>query len=197
MNFLAHLYLSGNNEAIMLGNFIADSLRKKQWYAYPQEVITGIKLHHSIDYFTDKHPIVEQSKARLRVSQHKYAPVVVDILYDHFLSANFQHYAQTSIETYAQQVYNILKTNYNALPKAMQDMLPFMVKHNWLVAYGTKEGLQNVFNGMSKRASFKNNMALAVTDLYKNYAAFMAEFNAFFPELKSHCQTYLTNNFTE
>lgn len=196
MNFLAHLYLSGNQEAIMLGNFIADSLRKKQWDDYPKEVVKGIKLHHRIDYFTDTHPIVEQSKARLRASQHKYAPVVVDILYDHFLSANFKYYAQTSIETYAQHVYAILKKNYNSLPKGVQNMLPFMVKHNWLVAYGTKEGLQNVFNGMSKRANFKNNMALAVQDLHKNYVAFKVEFEAFFPQLQIQCENYLANNFT-
>ncbi|MDZ7847796.1 MAG: hypothetical protein U5L96_14100 [Owenweeksia sp.] len=91
MNFLAHLALSNNDDDIMLGNFIADSLRSKQWSQFKPEVIEGVKLHHKIDFFTDHHPVVERSKARLRDHQSKYSPVVVDILYDHFLAHNFEN----------------------------------------------------------------------------------------------------------
>ena len=34
MNFLAHLYLSGNDSDIMIGNFIADSVKGKAYKKY-------------------------------------------------------------------------------------------------------------------------------------------------------------------
>ncbi len=193
MNFLAHLYLSGDDDALKTGNFIADSVRKKQWSSFPPRVITGIKLHHSIDDFTDHHPVVAQSKARLRETQSKYAPVVVDIVYDHFLSANFTEFAGVAIETYAEETYALFQRQFTHLPKGIQYMLPYMIKHNWLVAYGNREGLQQVFNGMSRRASFANSMAAAVDDLYAQYAALEQDFRSFFPELQQHVKEYLLN----
>lgn len=31
MNFLAHIYLSGNDEMVQIGNFIADGIKGKQY----------------------------------------------------------------------------------------------------------------------------------------------------------------------
>ncbi len=186
MNYLAHLYLSGEDDELKIGNFIADALRKKQWVHYPEGVVRGIKLHHSIDFFTDHHPIVETSKARMRKSQGKYAPVVVDILYDHFLSARFSTYSEVPIARFADNAYALMQGNMDLLPSPIQKMLPYMIRHNWLVAYGSKEGLQSVFNGMSRRARFQNNMHLAVRELFAAYALYAQEFETFFPLLQAH-----------
>ena len=61
MNFLAHIYLSGDNEMIAIGNFIADGIRGKQYKKFQKDIKTGILLHRQIDTFTDAHPIVRQS----------------------------------------------------------------------------------------------------------------------------------------
>jgi acyl carrier protein phosphodiesterase len=193
MNFLAHIFLSGDDDQLKLGNFIADSLRKKEWSAYPPRVVEGIKLHHSIDNFTDHHPVVARSKSRLRETQAKYAPVVVDIVYDHFLSANFTQIAGMAVEQYAADTYALFQRHFDMLPRGIQHMLPYMMQHNWLVAYGQKAGLQRVFNGMSRRASFANSMQEAVDDLYAQYAAFEADFNQFFPELQQHVKRFIMN----
>ena len=58
MNILAHCLLSGNDAEVLLGNFIADGLSRKQWETLPDQVQIGIRLHHFIDEFTDKHPVV-------------------------------------------------------------------------------------------------------------------------------------------
>lgn len=34
MNFLAHIYLSGNDEMVQIGNFIADGIKGKRYETY-------------------------------------------------------------------------------------------------------------------------------------------------------------------
>ena len=64
MNFLAHIYLSGENQGITIGNFIADGIKGNKYLSYREDLQKGILLHRSIDSFTDQHPIVRQSTKR-------------------------------------------------------------------------------------------------------------------------------------
>lgn len=84
MNFLAHLYLSGNKDHLIIGNFIADMVKGSQINGYSPTVKEGILLHRQIDTFTDAHVVVNRSKDRLRERYRLYAGVVVDMYYDHF-----------------------------------------------------------------------------------------------------------------
>lgn len=186
MNFLAHLLLSNDDDDIMLGNFIADSVRSVEWNRFQPEVVEGIKLHHKIDFFTDNHSIVEESKERLRPTQNKYTPVVVDILYDHFLAKNFEAYSTVGLEDFASSAYDLFHRRWEELPAPVQRMLPYMESGNWLVNYGNRQGLERVFSGMSRRASFENSMEAAVDEMFKNYHKFEDEFCRFFPLLREY-----------
>ena len=84
MNFLAHIYLSGDNDLIKIGNFMADGIRGRQYEKYPLEIQKGIILHRAIDTFTDAHPIFRQSTKRLHQNYHHYAGVIVDVFYELF-----------------------------------------------------------------------------------------------------------------
>lgn len=83
MNYMAHIYLSHGKEEQLLGNFIADFVGNKDLVNYGKKVIEGIMLHRKIDSFTDNHDIVRKGTKRLRSIQGKYAPVVIDIIYDY------------------------------------------------------------------------------------------------------------------
>jgi acyl carrier protein phosphodiesterase len=184
MNFLAHLYLSGDNKELMIGNFIADHVKGKDGLNYPEEIKKGIELHKQIDFFTDNHSIVEISKARIRSTQHKYSPVVVDIFYDHFLAANWKRYSELSLETFAENFFKTIILFEKYIPERTKKMLPYMQQQNWLVKYASLAGLQKVLTGMSNRASFENKMHTALEDLEKNYSLFEKEFFEFFNELE-------------
>ena len=60
MNFLAHIYLSGDNDLITIGNFMADGIKGKRYLKFPPDIQKGIILHRAIDTFTDAHPIVKK-----------------------------------------------------------------------------------------------------------------------------------------
>ncbi|QRM90665.1 DUF479 domain-containing protein [Lacinutrix sp. WUR7] len=183
MNFLAHIYLSGNNESVTIGNFIADGIRGKKYLKFPKDIQTGILLHRQIDTFTDAHKTVRESTKRLHKNYGHYSGVIVDILYDHFLAKNWSNYSDMPLDTYVDTFYDSLQDNFEMLPSRIQKMMPYMIADNWLLSYATIEGISKVLVGMNKRTENRSKMNLAVNELQEFYNEFEDEFTRFFEEL--------------
>ena len=183
MNFLAHIYLSGDNDLIKIGNFMADGIRGKQFVNYPSEIQKGIILHRGIDTFTDAHPIFRQSTKRLHQNYHHYAGVIVDVLYDHFLAKNWKNYSDEKLTEYVDRFYQSLVDNKPLLSDRIVTIMPILFKENWLVAYETIEGIQHILTQMDRRTKNQSNMRFAVQDLTEFYTEFENEFTTFFKEL--------------
>ncbi len=184
MNFLSHLYLSGESEGLLIGNFIADSVKGTAFNNFSVEVQKGILLHRKIDAFTDSHPIVEESKKRLRIKYKKYASVIVDVYYDHYLAANWSDYSQESLDEYTKKIYSLIELHKHSFPIKSQLFTKYMLEHNILAAYAHLEGIGKVLQGMSQRTSFISNMEHSIRDLKEHYPLFEQEFKLFFPELQ-------------
>ena len=191
MNFLAHLFLSGEDGEIIVGNFIADHVKGNSINKFSAGIKNGIYFHREIDAFTDNHPIFIQSKNRLAGNYRKYAGVIVDMFYDHFLSANWADYSNERLETFTKRMYKIILKRFLILPSKTKRILPFMAKDNWLMAYGTTEGIHRALSGMAKRTPFESGMENAVEDLKKDYKIYKGEFQKFFPEVISFSQEFL------
>lgn len=189
MNFLAHIFLSGGHDKIMVGNFIGDFVKgKSAMEKFETEIIRGIELHRAIDEFTDKHPIVSESKNRLRPKYRHYSGVIVDVFYDHFLAKNWKDYHPVPLPDFAAQAYNTLRSFDKILPEDVKYMLPYMVKGNWLLNYSKIEGIHQALSGMSRRTKFQSKMEEASEELYLHFDEFQKEFNQFFPELRKVCE---------
>lgn len=188
MNYLAHLLLSGSNEQHMLGNYIADAVKGSSVQNYHPDIQYGIQMHRAIDTYTDSHPLVEQSKSRLREGYRKYAPVIVDVFYDHFLAANWLSYASVPLNTYARNVYKLLQQNRMLLPEKSQQFLEYMIYHDILNGYADINAVHRVLVGMSHRSAFESNMDKSVKELKAYYGEFKTEFEQFFPLLREHIQ---------
>lgn len=191
MNFLAHIYLSGDEELIAIGNFIADGIRGKQYRKFPKDLQIGILLHRQIDTFTDAHPVVRQSTKRLHTNYSHYSGVIVDILYDHFLAKNWSIYSNIPLNLYVDRFYQSLETNFELLPTRIQKMIPFMVADNWLLNYAHLEGIQRVLDGMNRRTRNISGMNQATNELKEFYPQFEEEFTIFFDELRVFAQQKL------
>ncbi len=183
MNFLAHIYLSFNDQEITLGNFIADHIRGNKYNHFPEKIQKGILLHREIDTFTDAHPIVRQSSKRLHKNYSHYSRVIVDIYYDHFLAKNWNDYSDTPLDEYVENFYDMLEDNYEILPMATKRMMPYMIADNWLLNYANLAGIDRVLNGMNRRTKNKSRMNFAILDLEEHYTDFENEFTSFFKEL--------------
>lgn len=186
MNYLAHFYLSGDSEDLIIGNFIADTVKGSQLNNYSEEIKKGIALHRSIDSYTDTHPTVRKSKERLRKNYRKYANVIVDIFYDHFLARNWANYSNTPLLQYSESIYKTLDSKQHLFPHKSKLFYSYMTKNNILNAYAEIGGIDKVLYGMSRRATFISNMEKATNDLELYYELFEEEFRIFFPDLKNH-----------
>ncbi|MGY3795688.1 acyl carrier protein phosphodiesterase [Aquimarina sp. 433] len=184
MNFLAHIYLSGDDDELKIGNFIADSVKGKKFSQFPNQVQKGITLHRKIDSYTDSHPIVRKSVLRLFPKYGHYSSVIVDILYDHFLAAYWNEFSSTPLEIYVADFYKLLETNYEILPKRVQDFLPYMFRDNWLLSYASIPGIGRILYQMNHRTKNRSKMNFAVIELEKYYSDFEKEFRTFFEELE-------------
>ncbi|MES2578070.1 MAG: ACP phosphodiesterase [Bacteroidota bacterium] len=183
MNFLAHIYLSGDNDLIKIGNFMADGIRGKHFESYPLEIQKGIILHRAIDTFTDAHPIFRQSTKKLHEKYHHYAGVIVDVFYDHFLAKNWNKYSDEKLDHFVARFYQSLHDNHINLSERTKGMMPYMIEHNWLVSYQTVEGINRILTQMDQRTKNESKMRFATNELSEFYPEFEEEFTNFFQEL--------------
>ncbi len=183
MNFLAHLYLSCDNEDLMIGNFIADFIRNKEVKNYSPEIQKGIVLHRQIDTYTDVHPLVKKGTHRLQQYHHKYSPVIVDVFYDYLLANNWEKYSGESLDEFCESVYKILENRIGDLPDKLQRRLPTMIEHQWLQAYKTEAGMRYTFKRLSERLSKPEYLDGVVDNLLESEEEFHKEFNSFFPQV--------------
>ncbi len=191
MNFLAHIYLSGDNDLIKIGNFMADGIRGKQFDDFPDDVQKGIILHRWIDSYTDVHPVFRQTTKKLHERYHHYAGVIADVFYDHFLAKNWQEYSEEKLEDFVGDFYNSLQSNHDILTEKTKNLLPYMIQYNWLVSYRSVEGIARILSQMDHRTQNKSNMRFSVEELKLHYAEFEKEFSSFFEDIRSYAKEKL------
>lgn len=192
MNFLAHIFLSGDNDFLKIGNFMADGIHGKNFDAFPAEVQKGIRLHREIDSFTDFHPIFRQSKHRLHERYGHYSGVIIDIFYDHFLAKNFSTYSTEPLASFASNFYELLESNFAMLTPRFQMMFPVLKEENWLVLYATIPGIGHILYNMDRRTRLASKMQFSVEELTLFYEEFETEFTLFFEEMQAFVKGKMT-----
>lgn len=189
MNYLAHLYLSGESDEIKLGNFIADFVKGNKYLNYPEMVAFGIKLHRSIDSFTDSHRDVKICADLLKPGYGRHAGVVTDVFFDHFLAANWSDYSTVSLRQFAKHVHAVFLSNFGLLPFRVKQFLPFLIQHKRLESYANIENLFQVLEIMSRHTSLPTKSGWAIEMLQQEYGQFEVLFRRFFSELTAYVET--------
>lgn len=194
MNFLAHIYLSKEQDQLKIGNFIADWVKGKTYLNYPTQIQNGIILHREIDTFTDAHPLWRESKKLFVPNHNHYSSVIIDILYDHFLAINWDKYCAIDLEQYAQNFYTLLEQNAQYTPEKARNFLPIMKSENWLVKYKSVEGLGYILGQMDRRTKGKSTMQNSLVELQQHKGELQHNFTLFFAELTKHVSTFTKEN---
>ena len=181
MNFLAHTYLSGCNEEIIVGNFMGDYVKGRSYLQFPEQVKKGILIHRDIDTFTDGHPITSRNKQRIAPKYHKYAGIIIDIFYDHFLASLWDRFSNLPLNEFVGRTYDLLKRNYKVLPDSIKRWFPTFLENNWMMAYQSVDGIELVLERMAANTSLPNHAGFAVEVLSEQYSTFQEDFLEFFP----------------
>ncbi len=160
---------------------MGDYVKGKNYLLYPEQVKKGILMHRDIDSFTDMHEVTRRSKLRLSSRYHKYAGIIIDIFYDHFLASLWSSYSTLPLADFVSRTYDLLKRNYKVLPEAIKRWFPTFLENNWMMAYTTVEGIELVLERMAANTSLPDHSAFAGEVLRKQYPVFMEDFLEFFP----------------
>lgn len=183
MNYLAHLYLSGTDEHMMVGNFIGDHVKGVDWKKYPSKIKDGILMHRQIDSFTDSHPKFREAKEPFRVEYGLYSGIIVDFVYDHFLASNWNEYSDYSLKTFAKFSHTVLLKNFIHLPLRVQGFLPFLIKNQRLESYATISGITEALKIMSNYSTLPAKSDFVKETLGNNHAFFQENFRVFMADL--------------
>ncbi len=189
MNYLAHLLLAEATPEAWVGNLLGDFVKGAVGDRFPVAIGEGILLHRQIDAFTDAHAIVQTSKARIDPERRRFAGVLVDMFYDHFLAKHWQDYASIALPDFAQQVYHALQTHQAILPERLQQVLPDIIRQNWLTSYQEIDGIAYALQRMSRRLHRPNPLAAGIVDLQTHYDGLDADFRAFWPDVVGYVTT--------
>ena len=184
MNFLAHLYLASPDPDLMFGGVLADFVRGRAVNGYPEAIRKGIRLHIQIDAFTDNHPIVVAARKRFQPPFRRYAGILIDLAFDHFLAAGWETYSPSvALDTFAGNAYELLEAAPSNHPERMRRMVAAMRGENWLVSYGELEGIDRALCRLSLRLSREKPLAEAGGAIRENYAGLQSDFARFHPDL--------------
>lgn len=154
MNWLAHFVLSPDDDRVRLGNWLPDVLERDALGAIQDPLIRqGIDLHRRIDEFTDRHPVVQAGRERLPPGIRRFAAIVLDVYWDHFLTKNFAILAEEELEGFVWRVNAGLHAHSDGLAPEIQDVLSRMDSEAWLKSYGTLDGVELTFERISRRLS--------------------------------------------
>ena len=186
MNLLAHIYLSGQNDEVRIGNFIGDYVKGHRYRRYSPEIKKGILLHRSIDTFTDHHPLPPAVKKLLRPYYHKHAGIVVDVFYDHFLANNWYFYSHRDLAEYISCFYRTLENNLYRLPSSVQRFVPVMIRKNRILSYRWMSGIEAALQVMARHTSLPEKTPYAMEVLNHHYELINRNFQAFFPQIIEH-----------
>ena len=160
---------------------MGDYVKGRNYLLFPEEVKKGILIHRDIDSFTDMHLITRRNKQRVAARYHKYAGIIIDIFYDHFLASLWDQYSDLPLQDFVSRTYDLLKRNYKVLPEAIKRWFPTFLENNWMMTYRTVDGIELVLERMSANTSLPNHAGYAVDVLKEQYSVFEEDFREFFP----------------
>ncbi len=189
VNYLAHLFLSGRDEETLIGGLLGDFVKGRAGEGFAPAVQRGIVLHRRIDRYTDRHPIVRASCALISAHRRRFAGVLIDLFYDHFLARHWRRYSEVPLTEFTRAVYALILSRQHDFPERLRHVVPRMVGNDWLGGYRELGGVAAAVDGVSRRLCRPNALLGGAQELAASYAPLEAHFMAFFPQLMAYVDT--------
>jgi acyl carrier protein phosphodiesterase len=196
VNWLAHTLLSTTHIEHQLGNILADPMKCKPWHGIPYRMRDGMQTHMLIDTYTDTHPLIKESKAYIQPDGY-FKGVVLDVLYDYFLSIHWDKFATIDkdnfLDIFHNNAYEYIQNN--PLPHKARNVIKKVINNKQLSSYSSLDGVQAAFKRidarLSSRAIKKDNTTNYLPYIIENKSILEEKFLEFFPQLQLHISQYL------
>jgi acyl carrier protein phosphodiesterase len=183
MNHLAHAWLAGDDEGMLVGSLLGDFWRGAPDPAWDLGVAEGVRLHRRIDAFTDQHPAVVAARTLFEPPFRRYAGILMDVWFDHLLARDFEARCGVPLREFADRTYATLARAPASLPPAFRLFAARAAQFDVLVGYVERERLDAVFARLSERLSRANPIAHALPVLESLDAPLARAFDALWGDL--------------
>ena len=152
--------------------------------------LDGTRQHQAIDIFTDSHPIVHQSRARIGEGYGHATGILVDVFYDHFLAIDWDRYCAEPLAAFTARLYAEIRAHPIELPAEARAAVDRMLSDDRLGSYRRIDGIEAALRRVSMRLSARvgREFALekAIPELLGNFGELASDFGEFFPLLQVH-----------
>lgn len=153
MNFIGHAFVSGSYDLFMAGHLLGDASNGALLEGAPDLLKEGVRAHHSLDRFTDRHPAFMEGSALLSQAGGRYGPVLMDVAMDYFLVLHWQRWHDELFPCFVERVYDVLRMQACVFPGAMGILAEGIVERDYFGRFTSMESLAFVFERLAGRTS--------------------------------------------
>ncbi len=189
VNFLAHVYFAKGDSARIAGQLLGDFVRGPRLEQFPAEIATAIRTHRAIDSYTDRHALNREARDLFEPPLRRYAGIVVDVVYDHFLALGWADYCETSLDDYAEQVDAALIEHSAVLPEPLRRFAAFMQRESLLPGNLNRAQIDLTLERIATRSPRMKPLASAPAVLWQHEERLHDLFREFFPQLQNHVES--------
>ena len=157
MNFLAHLWLAGNDEGLRLGAMLGDFIRGGvDGLDLPEPVREGILLHRFTDQYVDRMPMVARMRKTFPTPFRRYSGIVLDLAFDHELARRWPEFCSQPLEEFDREVRGLLNRNETLLPDDLKHFMDYADLRGLFAAYRHEAEILHSLSGIGIRLSRPN-----------------------------------------
>ena len=185
MNFLAHFHLAGPEEGVIAGALEGEYFKGTLASTLQHPLNIGIRQHRAIDAFTDAHDEVVELRKHFSVDLRRYAGILIDLSFDHFLSKHWHTFCDTPLEAFSRSVYNALNNRTGQLSDPARRMHTRMLQHNILCLYQDWRTVAQAARNIGGRLKRGNALENVGPELDPLSASIESVFLSFYPQLQA------------
>jgi len=191
VNHLAHLLLSGPDPDLRAGGFLGDFVRGRLRGEHAPGIELGIRLHRFIDATTDRHPLTRAAAALFPPDHRRWAPVALDVWFDHLLARDFQALTGRGLDGFARQAYDDLEARDAHLNPAARGFLARMRETHLLQRYTERTTITRVLEALGRRSHRAAALPALDQDLDRLAPELDAAFAALLPAITQATHAWL------
>lgn len=183
MNFLAHTLFADSDELIVVGQYCGDFVRGGNLDQFPDGIREGIRRHRRIDSYTDSHPANLRARNYFEKPLRRFAGIITDVVYDHYLARNWSLYSDVPLASHAAFVYTALKNHRELMPPDLQRFSDVVVENRVLESYLEFEAVEFALQRISRRSPRFSALAAAGETTLSLDEPLATCFSEFMPDL--------------
>lgn len=158
MNYLGHIFFSGNDFELAYANLYGDFVKGRDLSHLSTKLQEGVRLHRRMDSYIDQHPAVKSLKSVLLHDLPKVYPIAIDLYFDHLLAKEWNHFHSLPLEDFLHKFYSFEPNYWKEYPNEFQGFIMRMKEVKWMSYYAEFYGLTKASEGVSSRLSFPNKL---------------------------------------